>query len=335
MNIKFIYYFVLVLFLIPVIAIAIFFYCLKMPLANNTAQSFIVQPGDGVHQISQRLYQQNLIRSRFVFETYIWYKDLEKKFIAGSFVIPANKNNIDLVGILTSFQADSQLTIRFIEGWTSSDMAAYLLDLNVITDEQDFLDVIKVSQWQQQYDFLKDLDPDNTLEGYLFPDTYHFLPQVTPNQIVDKLLFNFSQKFSEELQQAVVSQNRSIYDVIKLASMLEKEVKTEKDMSLVADIFLRRLQQGMLLQADSTLNYATGGKNSSLSAAELAIDSPYNSYKYYGLPPTPISNPGLKAIRAAVYPEKNDFLFFLTSPDGTTYYAKTFTEHTINRQYLR
>ena len=103
----------------------------------------------------------------------------------------------------------------------------------------------------------------------------------------------------------------------------------------MADIFNRRMAIGMLLQADSTLNYAIGGKNASLTTEELLIDSPYNSYKYAGLPPTPISNPGMSALRAAVYPEPNDYFFFLTSPDGTAYYAKTLDEHTKNRKYLK
>ncbi len=330
----FIISFVFVL-VIGLLALGLFGFYLLTSAEKNNQQEFVINTGDGVHQISQNLYQQGLIKNQFVFETYVWYKNLEKKFIAGSFSLPPNTNNIDLVKILTSPQAVNQLTLRFIEGWNNDDIADYLLSKGIIQSSAEFNDLTKVNLWQKNYDFLSDLDAQTSLEGYLFPDTYNFFVNVSPPEVIEKMLDNFATKFSLEMRQAAQQQGRSIHDVVKLASLLEKEVKTEADMKLVADIFLRRLALGMLLQADSTLNYATGGKNPSLSTSELSIDSPYNSYKYSGLPPTPISNPGLKALQAALYPTPNDYLFFLTSPDGTVYYAKTFEEHINNRQFLK
>ncbi len=327
--------FIIILFsTIGLLALGFFAYNL-MPAEKNVNKEFIVQTGDGVHQISQSLYEQGLIKNKFVFETYVWYKNLEKNFIAGTFNIPASSDNMALVEILTSPRAVNQLILRFIEGWTTTDIANYLLEKGVIDSRAEFDELNRVSLWQDKYSFLTELSPNATLEGYLFPDTYHFFTNSSAMEVIDKMLKNFDNKFSESMRQAASEQGRSIHEVVKLASLLEKEVKTEVDMKLVADIFLRRISAGMFLQADSTLNYATGGKNPSLTAAELAIDNPYNSYKYPGLPPTPISNPSLKALQAAIYPTTNEYFFFLTSPDGTVYYAKTFQEHSQNRQYLK
>lgn len=331
---KYFIYLVILIFGIFLIGIGFFAYNF-LPAEKYENKDFVIQVGDGVHQISQNLYQQGLIKNKFVFETYVWYKGLEKQFIAGSFTIPAGSNNFELVKILTSPQSANKLVLKFIEGWTTVDIANYLLEQKVINSTAEFNEYNKVGLWQDKYSFLAELSSTTTLEGYLFPDTYHFFSNPSVVDIIDKMLKNFDNKFNESMRLAASEQGRSISDIVKLASLLEKEVKTEKDMRLVADIFLRRLSLGMLLQADSTLNYAIGGKNPSLTAEELALDNPYNSYKYPGLPPTPIANPGLIALQAALYPQANDFLFFLTAPDGQVYYAKTFVEHTKNRQYLR
>jgi UPF0755 protein len=208
---------------------------------------------------------------------------------------------------LTSLDTPNELTLQFIEGWTIGDMADYLVAKNIIANQSDFSGLAQAGLWKQEFKFLAGLPDNETLEGYLFPDTYKFFPNSTSQDIIRKMLTNFDAKFSDEMRVVIATRGLTIHEVVKLASILEKEVKTQQDMKLVADIFNRRLAIGMLLQADSTLNYATKGKNASLTAAELAIDNPYNSYKFSGLPPTPISNPGLNALRAAVYPEVNEY----------------------------
>lgn len=331
---KYFNYTIILIFSVVLIGLGFFTYNL-MPAEKNEDKEFMIKAGDSVHQISQNLFDQGLIKNKFVFETYVWYQKLEKNFIAGTFNIPASTSNVALVKILTSPQSVNQLVLRFIEGWTITDIVNYLLEKEIISSVEEFNELNQVGVWQDKYEFLANLSPTNTLEGYLFPDTYHFFPNSTAVDVIDKMLKNFDTKFDSIMRQVASEQGRSIHEIVKLASLLEKEVKTESDMKLVADIFLRRLSLGMLLQADSTLNYVTGGKNPSLTATELAIDNPYNSYKYPGLPPTPISNPSLKALQAALYPTTNEYLFFLTSPAGEVYYAKTFAEHTKNRQYLR
>jgi UPF0755 protein len=332
---KKIFYYILSLFFVTLCLITVVLFLLFSPTSYTAVQKFVIRTGEGVNQISQHLYEQGLLRSRLVFETYVWYQEMEKKFIAGEYLIEPGLNSYELGQLLTSLDKPNELTLQFIEGWTIGDMADYLVNKDIIANQSEFMNVAQVGLWKQEFKFLAGLPDNETLEGYLFPDTYKFFQNSTSQDIIRKMLANFDTKFSDEMRVTIVTRGFTIHEVVKLASILEKEVKAKQDMKLVADIFNRRLAIGMLLQADSTLNYATKGKNASLTATELMIDNPYNSYKYFGLPPTPISNPGFNALWAAVYPEENEYYFFLTSLDGTAYYAKTLEEHTNNRQYLK
>jgi len=332
---KKIFYLLFTIFFLAVIITAMVGYLLFIPARYELKQEFVIAQGEGVNQISQHLYAQGLIRNRLVFETYVWYKNLEKKFIAGTFLIEPGQSSYNLSKLLTSLEKPSEITLQFIEGWTVQEVEDYLLNHKFIKDKQEFAEFNQVGLWKKEFTFLQSLPDNETLEGYLFPDTYKFFPNSTSQDVIRKMLENFDAKLTPDMRAVIATRGITIHHIVTLASILEKEVKTEKDMKMVADIFNRRMAIGMLLQADSTLNYATGGKNASLTSAELALDSPYNSYKYAGLPPTPISNPGLNALRSAVYPEINEYFFFLTSSDGTAYYAKTLQEHTNNRQYLK
>jgi UPF0755 protein len=158
----------------------------------------------------------------------------------------------------------------------------------------------------------------------------------TAEEIIKKMLENFEKKMTPELLQDIKKQGRTLRDIIIMASILEKEVQTEKDMRLIADILWRRLEINWALEVDSTLNYILDDKKPALTNKDLLIDSPYNTYKYTGLPPSPISNPGLAAIRAAIYREPNNFWFYLSKPDGETVFSVNFEEQVGNKgKYLK
>jgi UPF0755 protein len=187
-----------------------------------------------------------------------------------------------------------------------------------------------------RYPCLKVRTAGTSLEGYLFPDTYSLFPDATAASVTKKLLDNFGRHMTSEVMTAVSASQREFRDVIIMASILEREVQTPADRRLVADLFWRRLAKGMRLQADSTVNYVTGGRDPSISGSDLALESPYNSYRYEGLPPGPIGNPGLDAIMAAVQSTPNDYWYFLTDADSAVHYAKTYDEHLANKaKYLR
>ena len=146
------------------------------------------------------------------------------------------------------------------------------------------------------------------------------------------MLDNFEVKFTDQMKEDAKNGNMSIYEIVTLASIIEKEVRTEEDRKIVAGIFYDRLNNNVGLQSDATVNYVTGKQALQPSADDIEVDSPYNTYKYRGLPPGPISNPSLSAIKAAIYPEKSDYFYFLTKQDGTTVFSKTYEEHLENKR---
>lgn len=187
----------------------------------------------------------------------------------------------------------------------------------------------------RKYDFLDDLPVEEefrTLEVYLFPDTYTFTYDMTPEDIVEMFLMTFSARVDEQMREEIRAQGKTLHEVVTLASIVEGEVRTQEDRRLVADLFWRRLENDMLLQSDVTVAYALGTNKIQHSVEETQTDSPYNTYVYKGLPPGPVSNPSLDAMQAVMYPLENPFVFFLSNPQtGQTVFAQTYEEHLKNQ----
>jgi len=172
-------------------------------------------------------------------------------------------------------------------------------------------------------------------EGYLFPDTYFFPPNADVKMIIGRMYSEYQRKISK-YQSEILASGHTEKEIITMASILEEEVKTTEDKKLAADLLWRRIQNGMPLQVDSTLGYINGKKSSDLTLSDLATSSAFNTYRNKGLPPSPISNPGLDAIEAAINPTKNNYLFFLTDTDGKTYFSTTYAEHLrFKKLYIR
>jgi UPF0755 protein len=175
-----------------------------------------------------------------------------------------------------------------------------------------------------------------SLEGYLFPDTYEVREDETAKEVVAKILSNFDRKVSKDILSKIKNQGKTLYQVLIMASVLEKEVKGFEDKKIVAGILWKRLRNGWKLQVDSTLTYITNRKSLELTKDDLTVNSPYNTYKHYGLPPSPICNPGLDSIKAAVSYKDSPYWFYLTTKDGKTVFSRTLREHNYNRwKYLK
>lgn len=175
-------------------------------------------------------------------------------------------------------------------------------------------------------------------EGYLFPDTYFFMPYATSGEVIAKMQATFNQKVlqNEGFNKAVASSGHSLADIVKMASILEGEVRTLEDRKIVSDLLWRRIESGMALQVDSTFSYINQKTSAELTLSDLKIDSLYNTYKYRGLPPTPISNPGLETLMAAAEPTPNKYVYFLNDKEGISHFSKTYAEHLkFKNQYLR
>jgi UPF0755 protein len=169
----------------------------------------------------------------------------------------------------------------------------------------------------------------------LFPDTYYFPIDVSGKEVVDTMLKNFERKITPYLKE-IEKSGKTLKEIIIMASLIEKEVKTKEEKELASGVLWKRLKVGMPLQVDATINYITGKNTTKILLEDLKIDSPYNTYKYKGLPPAPICNPGLESILAALYPKESDYWYYLSKPDGQTLFFKDYEEFIVaKKKYLK
>ncbi|MDB4940300.1 MAG: hypothetical protein JWO40_725 [Candidatus Doudnabacteria bacterium] len=242
--------------------------------------------------------------------------------------------------------APVQIKWRAVEGWTNQNISDDLAQKGIVSknafDKQ-------LAQSALTFDYFGEKVPIKNLEGYLFPDTYFFAKDATAADVINKILANTSTKITPEIVSDIHAQKKTVYEVLTLASIVEREVgrntstvsasdlatlQTERE--TVAGIFINRLKGGMPLQSDATIGYITKSKSPSATLAQLQIDSPYNTYKYKGLPPGPIGNPSLSSILAVVHYLPSNYIYFLSKPDGTAVYAKTLDEQNANKaKYLK
>lgn len=306
---------------------------LRLPGYNSKGVVLMVTSGESVRDISQALEENKLISGQRGFRFYVKLIQAERQFQPGEFTLQTGMNYASIVSILTAISPD-EVTITFPEGLTVEQMA---IRVDTAFGEglgNDWLSSLNNKKWPETYSFLS----TESLEGYLFPDTYQVFRSGFPDALTYKLLTNFGEKLSPELRVEIASQGKTIHDVATLASIVEREVVSDADRTTVADLFWRRLDAGMALQADSTVHYVVGsdGESAYTSDVDRSVDSLYNTYKYPGLPPGPICNPSLSAIKAVIYPTENNYWYFLTDADGQVHYARTNDEQNINKNlYLK
>jgi UPF0755 protein len=223
-----------------------------------------------------------------------------------------------------------QVVLRIIDGWRLTEVATAVTKAFPSISKDAFTTAAVVGD--RKNTVLAGLDAKATLEGYLFPDTYFMRPDMTAPQIVDVLLDTFERKVGTTLRAASAERKVSIYDIVKLASIVEREARDRSESPTIAGVYTNRLSIGMKLDADPTIQYALGDWRE-LSLDDLKIDSPYNTYLNAGLPPTPIANPGAAAIEGAARPADVPYFYFVAKDDGTGQhaFARTVEEHEANR----
>ena len=303
---------------------------------DNIKKEFVIQSGESVQQIADNLEGRNLIKRADFFKFYVWKEKLVGKLQAGNYELSSAMPIAEMVDLFIGGKIKSaEIKITIPEGFLNKEIDERLASNNLIKkgefikfDEDNNLDLSK-------YEFLKDKPENSGLQGYYFPDTYIYYKDSTIESVVKKMLANFDNKLSQDLREEIESQNKSIFEVIILASIIEKEAGFVEDMGKVASVFQNRLDIGKALESDATINYITGSGRAQSTYDDLEIDSPYNTYKYPGLPPAPISNPGINAIKAAIYPEETDYFYFLTAKNGESFFSVTYDEHLRNKsKYL-
>ncbi|MFA4834117.1 MAG: endolytic transglycosylase MltG [Patescibacteria group bacterium] len=348
-NVKFI----IILIIISAFLAGVFYWRGINSAVSETGQDiqFLVSSGESVKQIGKNLAEAGLIKSEFYFKTYIRNNDLGAKLQAGEYLLNPSLSIKKIVEILTGGQAQSkERNIKIIEGWNIREISQYFEREGMFQSEE-LLELIGFPQvdyrnnkempgpknYAASFDFLKDKPAYYSLEGYLFPDTYRIFKDATLDDIVLKMLNNFDKKLTPEMRADIKKQGKTIYEIVAMASIIEREVRSEDDMKIVSGIFWDRIKNKQALESCATLAYILGVNKPQYTTEDTKIDSPYNTYQNRGLPPGPISNPGLKAIRAAIYPEYTDYNYFLSRPDtGETVFSRTYEEHVGNKaKYLR
>lgn len=296
---------------------------------------FSIEKGEGSRDISLNLEKEGLIKWAPIFRLYVLTIGVSGRLQAGTYVLSSSMNMPKIAEKLAKGDViKTEVTIP--EGFTLSEIE---MELTSEFKEQNLNPQLKsksLNLYKKDYDFLADAPDVAGLEGYLFPDTYWFSYGAEEEDIIKAMLDNFSKKLNLALRGEIKNQKKTIFEIITMASLLEKEVKTIEDKKLVSGILWKRLKIGMPLQVDATIGYIIGKNSADISSEETKIDSPYNTYKYKGLPLGPISNPGLESIMAAVYPSNSPYFYYLSAPDGKTIFSKTLQEHNLAKaKYLK
>lgn len=255
-----------------------------------------------------------------------------------------------------------EMEIRLLEGWSIKDMANYFEKINLFTKEEfiesTFLKSFIIEEevlnedgeknivsinLLERFEFLKDLKPESSLQGYLYPDTYRIFVDSKPRDVIIRMLENFDKKLSAEMRENIKKQSKTIHEIVTLASIIEKEAPIDYqksdnyDAKMIAGVFYNRLNNNQALESCATLAFILGVNKEQYSLEDTRVESPYNTYLHRGLPPGPITNPGNLAILAAIEPIDNNYFFFLTpSKTRDIIYSRTYQEHLNNKyKYIR
>ena len=285
-----------------------------------------IEQGQGVSAIATQLDEEGLIRSPFFFKLYIQLHGLGNSLQAGDYEVPRNASTVEVVELLQHGTFDVRLT--FLEGWRVEEYADYLSGQSGLPfSGVDFL------SYARQF------------EGRLFPDTYVVPRYISVRDFVDLMVSNFNQQIDDDLRTAVDASGLTLEEVVTIASLVERETNSTEGRPLVAGILLKRLENEWPLQVDATVQYVLGYQTETdpengdvrsswwkegLTVADLAIDSPYNTRVVSGLPPGPISNPGIESIRAVLFPEPSAYWYYISDTEGGMHYATTLDEHNAN-----
>lgn len=326
---------VLLILAMALIVSVAFSYYLKqanVPITPDAQETISVEipKGSSTGQIASLLESEGLIKSTLAFKLKARLDGYDGKFQAGKYVLSPS---MTMKAMMDSLLVGHSDTVRFTipEGF----------DLKKITERLSEEGLIDVAVFQQelqngvfQYTFMDQLpNGADRLEGYLFPETYEVYVDADEHEIIDKMLSQFDGLMQQEgFYQRAEELRIPLQDIVILASVIEREAVVPQDRPIISGVFYNRLMKGMPLQSCATIQYILGEQKKKLSIADTKLESPYNTYLYTGLPPGPICSPGLDSIRAALYPAKTDYLYFLAKGDGSHVFSVTYDEFLNNKE---
>ncbi len=300
---------------------ALFFYFLSLnrpPEAFPRPYQLTIELGQGLFSISNELTADGAVRSERLFEFWMLLLGSDRSISEGLYYFEKPASAFELALRISGKQFGiEKKKVTFPEGFTFRDMA------------------VRLGATFPEFDTKLFLELAAPYEGYLFPDTYSFFPNAKPDLVVTTLRNNFVRR-TEKLKLDQDTSGRTMEEIITMASIVEREANGPEDRAVIAGILWKRFDMGTLLQVDAPFSVLLGKSSAELTKADLALESPFNTYRNKGLPPKPIANPGLAAIEATIHPTDSPYLFYLHDKEGTIHYARTYAEHLENiRRYLK
>jgi UPF0755 protein len=307
--------------LVPFVAVLVIDY-FRVPVLNKQTErvSLVIPHGTSINTIVDSLFMKGLIDDKELFILWLTTMDKDRAIKAGFYEIPKGLTYAQLVTFLSQ-AISKEIKVTLVEGWRTEEIAAELAEKLQI-NEQKFIDLTRDSA------FINSLSiAETSLEGYLLPDTYHFYWGVREEKIIEFLVHKCLSLFTDSVMTRLDSMKLTVHEILTLSSIVEGEAIYDDERAIVASVYHNRLRKRIKLQADPTIQYILDGPPRRLLFKDLAIDSPYNTYKYYGLPPGPISNPGKNSIIATIYPAKTDYIYFVARGDGRHTFSRNAAEH--------
>lgn len=302
----------------------------------GTDKRFRIEIGETTPSVIGRLLEAGLISNPAAFRTYLRYSGLDTTLQAGTYTLNPRMAPVELAQELQD-ATPKQVTFHILPGWRMEEIAAALPTSGLDISQDDFF--LAARSIPPDYSFSNQISSINSLEGFLFPDSYIFDREISTGEFLMAILDNFEVRVTPRLRERYEQQNLSLLEAVTLASIVQREAVAEDEMPLLASVFFNRLSIGMKLETDPTVQYAIGYNanqdtwwTNPLSLADLQVDSPYNTYLYPGLPPGPIANPSLAALRAVAFPAQTPYYYFRAGCDDTErhLFSTTFEEHLQN-----
>jgi UPF0755 protein len=284
-------------------------------------RAFVLHHGDTFSQLTAKLRQEHIIRHALPFRIAGTLMGGTTRIVPGKYVIPNGLSYMALIEYFINGNCDREIAVHFPDG-SSTDIIAQRLAALAICPADSFYHFYHSRESVKLFNVKAD-----SLIGYLLPGDYTFYERSQPSDIIDSMKQKFFAFFDKNKVELARNLGLSRYDVLKLASIVEGETKRSAEMPIIAGVYLNRLRIGMKLQADPTLQFAKGGHWGRVDRQLLKINSPYNTYKYAGLPPGPIDNPGKAAINATLFPVRHDYLYFVADGSGGHSFSRSYSEH--------
>ncbi len=294
---------------------------MSAPSSSGVVVNFDIPTGSNSRTIAKRLAAEKLIRSESAFRLLVRHREIGRRLQAGTYTL---QRNMSLSEILDAFEKGQVTLVSWTvpEGLTMAAIAE-LWETSGFGTATAFQEAAEADGLLERYG----IPEDKTVEGYLFPSTYKFAKGTTVERVVEVMLGEFEKRWIETFDAEARDLELTRHEIITLASIIEEEAQSASERPRISSVFHNRLKRNWRLQADPTVLYALGNPERLLTKADLSVDSPYNTYKYKGLPPGPIANPGIDSIMAALRPEKTDYLYFVAIGEGKHHFSKTLSEH--------